>query len=90
MLRIVMAAAVLCCLSTGINAARADEVLKFRGVMHATFAEFQQLDDLDGHAFGMNRHSGIASLQDGTTGTVYLVAHTDYTKGAGTFTAFNG
>src|SRR5262249_30213113 len=49
----------------------------------------QQIGDADGHTFGMNRHSGIASLPDGSTGTCYLIAHTDYTKGAGTFTAFN-
>jgi len=85
----ILAAAALLCL-TSVDAVRADEMLKFRGVMHATFAEFQQLDDVDGHTFGMNRHSGIASLVDGTAGTCYLVAHTDYIKGVGTFTSFNG
>jgi hypothetical protein len=83
-----MAAAALLCL-TSIDAVRADEMVKFRGVMHATFAESQQLDDVEGHTFGMNRHSGIASLPDGTAGTTYLVAHTDYIKGAGTWTSFN-
>jgi hypothetical protein len=83
-----LAAAAVFCLAS-IDDVRADETLKFREVMHATFAEFQQIGDVDGHAFGMNRHSGIASLPDGTVGTCYLIAHTDYTKGAGTFTSFN-
>ncbi|HEY7299662.1 MAG TPA: hypothetical protein VH684_17275 [Xanthobacteraceae bacterium] len=85
----VLAGAALLCFAS-IGAAQADEALKFRGVMHAAFAEFQQLDDIDGHTFGMNRHSGIASLPDGTAGTCYLVANTDYVRGAGTFTSFNG
>jgi hypothetical protein len=84
-----LVALTLICLTT-MDAANADEILKFRGVMHATFAEFQQLDDVDSHAFGMNRHSGIASFPDGTAGTCYLVAHTDYVKGGGTFASFNG
>jgi len=89
MCRTILAVIALLCLGA-FDAAKADEVLKFRGVMHASFAEFQQLDDADGHALGMNRHSGLASLADGTVGTCYLVAHTDYIKGAGTFESFNG
>jgi len=89
MYRTLLAAIALLCLGS-FGAVKADEVLKFRGVMHATFAEFQQLDDADGHVFGMNRHSGIASLPDGTVGTCYLLAHTDYINGTGTFESFNG
>jgi hypothetical protein len=68
--------------------AHADE-LKFRQVMHATFAQTQDIGDVDGHTAGINRHSGIVSFPDGTVGTTYLIAHTDYTKGASTFTAYN-
>src|SRR3954447_13421407 len=86
----ILTAAALIVGMTALDTAIADEVLKFRGIMHATFAEFQQLDDVNGHTFGMNRHSGIASLPDGAAGTCYLIAHTDYIKGTGTFASFNG
>ena len=39
--------------------ARADEVLKFRSVMHATSAQALDVGDVDGHALGLARVSGL-------------------------------
>jgi hypothetical protein len=47
------------------GSARADETLKFREVLHATFAQTQDIGDIDGHAAGLARFSGIASFPDG-------------------------
>ncbi len=63
--------------------ARADEVLKFRAVMHATSAQALDVGDVDGHALGLARFSGLASFPDGSVGTIYLTATNDYIKGAG-------
>jgi hypothetical protein len=38
--------------------ARADEVLKFRLVMHATSVQTQEVGDVDGHVVGVGRYSG--------------------------------
>jgi len=71
------------------GSARADETWKFREVLHATFAQTQDIGDIDGHAAGLARFSGIASFPDGTIGTGYFVATTDYTKGTGAFSVYN-
>jgi hypothetical protein len=68
--------------------ARADEMLKFRAIMHATFVQSQEVGDVDGHASGVARFSGLASFSDGMVGTSYFVAATDYIKGAGTFSVY--
>jgi len=69
--------------------ARADETLKFRATLHVTSAQFQDVGDVDGHAIGLIRFSGLASMADGTVGTSYFVVVTDYIKGEGTFMNYN-
>jgi hypothetical protein len=68
--------------------ARADETLKFRTVVHATFVQTQEVGDVDGHLSGVARSSGLASFPDGTVATTYFVAATDYIKGAGAFSLY--
>jgi hypothetical protein len=71
------------------DAAKADETLKFRAIMQATSAQFQDVGDVDGHALGLIRFSGLASMPDGTVGTSDTIVSTDYIKGAGTFMNYN-
>jgi hypothetical protein len=71
------------------NAAHADETLKFRSVLHATSAQFQDVGDVEGHALGLIRFTGLASMADGSVGTTNSVVHTDYIKGAGAFMNYN-
>jgi hypothetical protein len=71
------------------SSARADEVLKFRVIMHATSVQSQDIGDIDGHAALLSRFSGLASFPDGTVGTTYFIAANDYVKGAGTFSLYN-
>jgi hypothetical protein len=82
----------LICLLTisfaGIDA-RADETLKFRQFMHATAFQSQEVGDVDGHAASIVRFSGLAELSDGSIGTSYFVALTDYTKGEGPFSVYD-
>jgi hypothetical protein len=68
--------------------ARADEALKLRAVMHATFIQSQEVGDVDGHALGLAHYSGLASFADGSVGTVNFTATTDYIKGSGTYSAY--
>jgi hypothetical protein len=70
------------------GSAQADETLKFRATMHATSVQSQDIGDVDGHAASLGRFSGLATFPDGTVGTTYFVAATDYTKGAGTFSVY--
>jgi len=70
------------------NIARADEVLKFRAVMHATSAQALDVGDVEGHALGLARVSGLASFPDGSVGTIYLTSTNDYVKGVGTNLAY--
>ena len=72
-----------------LSAAAADETLKFRSILHATFVQSQDVGDVDGHTMSLTRYSGLTSFPDGTTGTGYFVATTDYIKGAGTFSVYN-
>jgi hypothetical protein len=72
-----------------LTSAAADETLKFRSVLHATFVQSQDVGDVDGHTMSLTRYSGLTSFPDGTTGTGYFVAVTDYIKGAGTFSVYN-
>jgi hypothetical protein len=71
------------------SSARADEVLKFRSIMHATSVQSQDIGDVDGHAALLARFSGLASFPDGTVGTTYFISANDYTRGAGTFSVYN-
>jgi hypothetical protein len=68
--------------------ARADETLKFRQFMHATSAQSLDVGDVDGHAMSLVRFTGLASFPDGSVGTAYFSAATDYTKGAGPFSVY--
>jgi hypothetical protein len=68
--------------------ARADETLKFRLVTHATSVQSQDVGDVDGHALGLARQSGLALFPDGSVGTTYFTATNDYTKGVGTYLAY--
>jgi hypothetical protein len=65
------------------GAARADETLKFRTIMHSSNAQTIDVGDVDGHILGVARFSGIVSLPDGSTATSYFTGAFEYTKGAG-------
>jgi hypothetical protein len=73
----------------GGGVARADEVLKFRVVMHATYVQTQEVGDVDGHVLGLTRYSGLASFSDGSVGTADFTATIDYIKGAGTYSVYS-
>lgn len=68
--------------------AKADEVINIHVVTHATSAQSQEVGDVDGHALGLVRQSGLALFADGSVGTTYFTATNDYTKGAGTYLAY--
>jgi hypothetical protein len=73
-------------LSLGLsNGASADETLKFRLVLHSTFAQSQEVGDVEGHVAYLVRNSGLVSFPDGTVGTTYFVGVLDYIKGVGTW-----
>jgi hypothetical protein len=76
------ASLVVALLSLGA-AAKADETLKYRAVMHGISVQPQEVGDVEGHALTLVRFSGITEFPDGTTGTGYFVGFADYTKGAG-------
>jgi hypothetical protein len=76
------ASLVVALLSLGA-AAKADETLKYRAVMHGVSVQPQEVGDVEGHALTLVRFSGITEFPDGTTGTGYFVGLADYTKGAG-------
>jgi hypothetical protein len=78
----------LLCLGAFSNA-RADETVKFRAILHATFVQSQDVGDVDSHTISLTRYSGIASFPDGATATGYFVAVADYIKGAGSFSLYN-
>jgi hypothetical protein len=71
-----------------ISIARADEVLKFRLIAHATAVQTQDIGDVDGHTMSVGRYSGLASFPDGSVGTIGLAFTTDYIKGSGTNLAY--
>jgi hypothetical protein len=78
-----MSAAVTVALLSFGAAAKADETLKYRAVMHGVSVQPQEAGDVEGHALTLVRFSGITEFSDGTTGTGYFVGLADYTKGAG-------
>jgi hypothetical protein len=65
--------------------ARADEVLKFRMFLHSTFAQTQEVGDVDGHILGVSHFSGLAAFSDGSVGTATFTAAVEYVKGVGTY-----
>ena len=71
-----------------ISVASADEVLKFRVILHATFIQSQEVGDVDGHTLGLAHYSGLASFADGSVGTTNFTATTDYIKGTGTYSVY--
>jgi hypothetical protein len=64
-----------------LTSAAADETLKFRSVLHATFVQSQDVGDVDGYTMSFARYSELTSFPDATTGTGYFVATTDYIRG---------
>jgi hypothetical protein len=73
---------------TSNSMANADEVLKFRIVTHATSVQSLDVGDVDGHAQGLARQSGLAFFPDGSYATTYFTATNDFTKGAGTYLTY--
>jgi hypothetical protein len=80
--RFILAALALAGLGT-LCPAQADEMIETRIVMHVTSLQTQDVGDVEGHVVGLIRSSGIASFQDGSTATAFLVAQTDCVKGSG-------
>src|SRR5215467_8833933 len=74
--------------NSSISIARADEVVKFRVVMHATYLQSQEVGDVEGHALALAHYSGLASFADGSVGTANFTATTDYIKGTGTYSVY--
>lgn len=68
--------------------AKADEVLKFRIVTHATSVQSLDVGDVEGHAQGLARQSGLAFFPDGSYATTSFTATNDFTKGAGTYLTY--
>jgi hypothetical protein len=68
--------------------ARADEVVKFRMFMHATFAQSQEVGDVEGHTLSLAYYSGLALFSDGSVSPANFTATADYVKGAGTFSTY--
>jgi hypothetical protein len=68
--------------------ARADEVVKFRYVGHATSIQSQEVGDVDNHVLILARWSGIALLPDESAGNLYWTVLSDYTKGVGSFSSY--
>jgi len=79
----------LCVIGFSIGSmARADEVVKFRMVTHATSVQSQDVGDVDGHTVAVGRYSGLASFPDGSIGTANFIFTSDYIKGSGTFSTY--
>jgi hypothetical protein len=70
------------------NIARADEVVTFRFITHATAVQTQDVDDVDGHILVLGHYAGLASFPDGSVGPVTLTFTADYIKGVGTFSSY--
>jgi hypothetical protein len=68
--------------------AKADEVLKFRIVGHATSFQSQDVGDVDGHALILARLSGLASFPDGSVGAVSWTLQGDDLKGDRTWMTY--
>ena len=64
------------------------ETLKFRQVLHVASVQSQDVGDAAGHVMSLVRLTGLASFPDGSVGTAYFTAVTDYTNGAGPFSVY--
>jgi hypothetical protein len=69
--------------------ARADEVLKFRSILHATAVQTQEVGDIDGHTMTVGHYSGLASFPDGSMGTTNFTFTNDLIKGSGTYLTYS-
>jgi hypothetical protein len=85
--RILMVIGALIALN-GASIAQADETLKFRIVAHVSSIQTLDVGDVEGHVLLVARQEGLAFLQDGSVAGAILTATSDYTKGAGTFSAY--
>src|SRR6516225_7948929 len=74
--------------SCAASIARADEVVKFRFITHATSVQTQNVDDVDGHILVLGHYDGLASFPDGSVGPATVTFTADYVKGVGTFLAY--
>ena len=74
--------------SCAASIARADEVVKFRFITHATSVQTQNVDDVDGHILVLGHYDGLASFPDGSVGPATVRFTADYVKGVGTFLAY--
>jgi hypothetical protein len=72
----------------GGSISKADELLKFRLIMHTTSVQTQEVGDVDGHVVGVGRYSGLASFPDGSVGTANFTFTIDYVKGVGTYSTY--
>jgi hypothetical protein len=68
--------------------ARADEVVKFRMITHATSVQTLNVDDVDGHILVLGHFDGLATFPDGSVGPAALSFTSDYIKGVGTFSTY--
>jgi hypothetical protein len=71
-----------------LTSAAADETLKFRSVLHATFVQSQDVGDVDGYTMSFARYSELTSFPDATTETGYFCRHNRLHKGC-TFSVYN-
>jgi hypothetical protein len=70
------------------GAASADEMLKFRGALHVTAANTQDVGNVDGHTMGVIKGQGLALLPDGSYGQNTFVSTIDYIDGTGPFIVY--
>src|ERR1700733_4964108 len=71
-----------------ISMAKANEMLKFRIVTHATSVQSLDVGAVEGHTLGLARQSGLAFFPDGSYAITYFTATNDFTKGAGTYLTY--
>jgi hypothetical protein len=64
---------------------KADEALKFRIVIHNTFAQSQETPGIANHVVTLIRQEGLVFFSDGQVGTTSSVAVADYQGSAGKF-----
>jgi hypothetical protein len=70
------------------NAAKSDETLKFKYYGHVVSSQTQDIDDVEGHAVGLVKWSGIVESPDGSFGTGHWETIYDFVKGAGSYTTY--
>jgi hypothetical protein len=85
MRKLLLTTAVLCAFST---AALADETMKYRATFHIVSLQTLSLPDTNGHILGLNRATGLVSMQDGTVARFELNGTTDYINGVGAYATY--